>query len=174
MSNTNEELPVFLYHGSRYKQPELMPGFNRSGKVVKWDETESNAFLYATSVKDTAIELGFASSVEKLLDVTKFRTEGKELIIETDTTVTFEKLCEIPVYLYKIRFEPKDGWKKNNNQNNGITTEFKTTQTIHAIEYCELVDIREWLKQYNVILKRSKFDKGIALESISSLSRFSW
>jgi len=52
-----------LFHGSGFDQSELMPGFYRSGNLVKWDETESNMFLYTTTEREVAIGQGFASTV---------------------------------------------------------------------------------------------------------------
>lgn len=174
MLANQENLPRLLYHGSRFKQPELMPGFNRSGKLVQWDETESNLFLYASSVKDVAIELGFASAIEKLFNVTRFRVENKEITIETELSISQNDLAHAPVYLYTIACQAKDGWKKNNNEHNGIDTEFKTQRTILNILQCERVDIKEWLKQYQVTLKNTGNTQGVALEAFTPPPSYAW
>jgi hypothetical protein len=172
--HATEVLPNILYHGSRFKQNELQPGYNHSRQLVKWDQTENNTFLYATSVRDTAIELGFASSLEKLFDVTYFKVEGKEILIECASELKLKDLAIVPVYLYKIECKDADGWKKNDNEHNGITTEYKTHNCIRAILLCERVDITQWLKGYRVIVRRGAGEAGAALESLEPVKRFSW
>lgn len=171
---SSEALPGILYHGSRFKQNELQPGYNHSRKLVKWDQTENNTFLYATSVKDTAIELGFASSLEKLFDVTYFKVEGKEILIECTSELKLKDLAIVPVYLYKIDCKDSDGWKKNNNEHNGIATEYKTHNCVRSILLCEKVDIALWLKSYRVVVRRGAGETGAALESLEPVKRFSW
>lgn len=167
------ELPKLLYHGSLYQQTELKPGFRHTGKVVSWDKTESNMFLYVTSDKDTAIELGFASAIEKMFNVTHFRSVGNTLSIETDQPITLQSLAEVTVYLYAIRGLDKDGWLKNDNKNNGITTEYKTDRTIMAIDSCVIVDIADWLKTRTIELRKPRQTKGVALEAHTE-KRYSW
>lgn len=166
-------LPKLLYHGSLYEQTELKPGFRHTGKVVSWDKTESNMFLYTTSEKNTAIELGFASAIEKLFDVEHFRCTGSEISIESDKPLTLEALAQVTVYLYTIRCLEKDGWLKNDNRHNGMTTEYKTDRTIMAIDSCEKVDIASWLKGYTVLLRKKNQSKGVALEELPE-KRYSW
>ncbi|MDD2879726.1 MAG: hypothetical protein PHQ58_04770 [Rhodoferax sp.] len=147
-------LPKKLYHGSAYRHTELMPGFNRTGSLVEWDKTENNKFLYATADRDSAIELGFASSIEKKFYLDRFKSSGRMLLIETpDKTLTVSKLYELDVFLYDIIVTVNDGWVKNNNQHNGITTEFKTPKTITSIEKCEKINVREWLSNFDVQIK---------------------
>lgn len=166
-------LPKLLYHGSLYEQTELKPGFRHTGKVVSWDKTESNMFLYATSIKDTAIELGFASAIEKLFDVEHFRSQGSVISIESDKPLTLEALSKVTVYLYTIRCLDKDGWLKNDNKHNGLTTEYKTDRTIMAIDSLIKVDITEWLKNYTVEVRKKNQSKSVALEAHTE-KRYSW
>jgi hypothetical protein len=119
---TTTTLPPFLYHGSRFKQPELMPGFLRSGKLVRWDNTESNKFLYATTEKSLAIELGFASSIEKQFKIDRFEVEHGKMHIQTADYMTIKDLEKVPVFIYTIEYEREDGWMKNRNDHNGIDT----------------------------------------------------
>ena len=165
--------PKLLYHGSLFQQTELMPGYKRTGKITSWDKTESNQFLYATSVKDTAIELGFASAIEKMFDVEHFRCHGGEIHITTDKPVGLADLCNVTVYLYTIRNLDKDSWLKNDNQHNGLTTEYKTDRTIMAIDSCVEVDIAQWIKSYKVFVRKTNQSKEVALEAHSE-SRYSW
>lgn len=174
MTTTQQPLPQYLYHGSLFEQKELMPGFKRSGKIVKWDQTESNVYLYATGVEDTAIELGFASAIEKIFDVTHFRCQGNRIEIETSAPITKAALANVVVYLYKIAYKEDDNWKKNDNKNNGMTTEYKTHKDIYAIERCEKVDITKWLQRFKIFVKRKNFPQSVALESLETNHSFSW
>lgn len=170
----NETLPAILFHGSRYKQNELQPGYNHSRKIVKWDGVENNTFLYATSVHKTAIELGFASSLEKLFDITFFRVQNKEIIIECATALKLKDLSQVPVYIYRIKCNAEDHWEKNDNKSNGLTTEYKTHSTIKDILSCDRLDVAEWLKGYRVMLRHSKDAPTVALESLEAKPVFSW
>ena len=42
-------LPSKLYHGTGFNDLVLKPGYEHTGKEIKWDETESNRYLYATA-----------------------------------------------------------------------------------------------------------------------------
>lgn len=146
--------PTVLYHGSRFKQTELKPGFLHTGVLVEWDETESNKFLYATTVFNTAAELGFASSIEKAFNVDRFHVDKGIICIQTPDALKVEQLYNIPVFIYTIRCLDKDCWVKNANEHNGLDTEYKTNRTIHAIEKCEPLDILKWLANYEVRIGR--------------------
>lgn len=146
MSNT----PHLLYHGSRFEQPELMPGFLRSGELVKWDETESNEYLYTTTDKNTAYELGFASSLEKEFDIDRFHVHKGVIIIQTQERITDKMLEQLPVFIYTIPFLREDCWHKNSNDHNGLDTEYKTKNTIDNIHSCEQLDVKKWLCNFEV------------------------
>jgi len=148
-----------------------MPGFLRSGVLVEWDKTESNRFLYATSVLNTAWELGFASSIEKAFDIERFHVHQGKILIQTQEPITVEDLEKVPVYLYTIHYQDKDGWVKNFNEHNGLDTEYKTKQTIRAIESCVKLDVRKWICNYDVTIEEVLPDikvgksKQVTLES---------
>lgn len=166
--------PEFLYHGSLFKQAELMPGFKRTNKITRWDKTESNIFLYASSVENTAIELGFASAIEKLFAVSHFHSQNGKIEIETNDTVTRDELTNVVVYLYKIRFNPKEGWLKNDNKHNGLTTEYKTPLDVYDIVSCEQVDIAKWLKNFQVFIRKENQVQSVALEALEPAVGYSW
>lgn len=139
----------FLYHGSAFKQDELKPGFHHTGKKTSWDQTESNVWLYATTLRDEAISLGFASAVEKQFDVKRYHTEGDTIHfdIRSGETLQRQDLNEIKVYLYTIQYDKRDGWVKVNNQFNGIDQEYKTTHVIKGNLFNrEDIDIAQWLE----------------------------
>jgi hypothetical protein len=148
-----------LYHGSGYKQNELMPGFKRSGVLVEWDQTESNKFLYATTDMDTAIGQGFASAAEKLFNMSRFSEKGMEILIEIegDKLPTIEELTTVNVYLYTIEMLPRDEWQKVNNAVNGLETEYKTEHTIKSgLHSVEKIDLAKWLAHRHVKIVRGK------------------
>jgi hypothetical protein len=130
-----------------YAQEELMPGIKRSGEKVEWDGTESNEYLYATTDRETAVSQGFASAMEKVFPVRRFRTEGRDIHIFLEGKhPTPEQLKKLTVNLYTIRVLPQDQWRKNNNKVNGLDTEWTTQQTITSgIESRETIDVPTWL-----------------------------
>jgi hypothetical protein len=152
------ELPHYLYHGSMYKQEELMPGFLRSGKLVEWDGTESNEWLYSSSDRHEAIMLGISSAIEKKwrLDRYHYDQKTKRITIETPDSFTLNDVLRLPVFLYTIKAEAEDGWFPNLNQQNGIQNEYKTQHTIEEyILKCEPIDIYKTLASMRVDIKRT-------------------
>lgn len=152
-------VPATLYHGSLYKQNELMPGFKRSGKLIHWDGVESNQYLYVTSVKPEAISLGFGSALEKTLNSRRYATFDDNIVIyfakelpkvDTIYTLTF--------YVYTIASKPEHGWVKNTNPFNNIDTEWITQNTIEHITKCEQVDVKNWLADKQVYLTTAAVD----------------
>lgn len=157
VSDNPAEIPPMLYHGSMFKQTELKPGFKHTGKVVRWDKTESNEWLYVTSDPDEAKLLGIASALEKVYKTKGYHyVEGKrELTITTGgVKVSLDDLRKLPVYLYRLYGDVSDGWQLNYNLTNGITTEYKTQSTItdNIIE-CRQVVVADLLADWTVIFK---------------------
>lgn len=155
---TGFEVPLYLYHGSMYKQPELMPGFKRSGELVQWDQTESNEWLYASSDRDEAIMLGISSAIEKnwLLDRYHYDAKRKEITIDTSEHFTLSDVMKLPVYLYTIAGESDDRWVPNLNLNNGILSEYKTQNTVESsIRKCEKLDLYKVLGKVKVTIRMS-------------------
>jgi hypothetical protein len=123
---TPVELPNYLYHGSAYKQNELMPGYQRSNELVRWDKCETNEWLYACDDKETAILLGISSAIEKKFKLDHYKFEGKHIYIETSEPLTPKDIHSLQVFLYTIKPEADDGWMENYNPINGLNGEFKT------------------------------------------------
>lgn len=147
-----------LYHGSAYDQKELMPGFKRSGVLVKWDGTESNEFLYVTTDRTEAISQACAHILEKQYDSIHYKTNHKEIRVKLDGKhrPSRNELARFTIFLYVIHFDAHDGWLKVNNQQNGLTTEWKTTKTIDKnIINVEKINLKEWLedKELNISLE---------------------
>lgn len=146
-----------LYHGSMYKQEELMPGFKRSGELSNWDRYESNMFLYVSSHKNSAVLLGIASAMEKKHDLASVKIDHANRTI----IARFRKnapdrttILDLEVYLYTLAYRAEDGWVKNKNPFNNIETEYKTKNTIkEAIISRETVDVPRVLKDFHLDLK---------------------
>lgn len=136
------DVPELLYHGSLYKQTELMPGFKRSGKLTVWDGVESNLNLYVSSDKRKAELLGIGSAVEKEFDSNRFIEIDGDIWIFTDKPVELEEFLKLTIYVYTIPFRESDKWVKNNNPYNNIDTEWTTRNTVRNIKV-ESVDIRK-------------------------------
>lgn len=145
----------YLYHGSGYDQKELMPGFKRSGQLVKWDFTEDNTWLYACYSRESAIAMGIASQVEKQNGVTRFVWDDVDTVtVETDGGLDRAVLDTLVVYLYTIKLAPEDHWQLVGNQHNGLGDEYKTQRTIDKhIVSVEAIAVKDWFKGKKLIVK---------------------
>lgn len=144
-----------LYHGSGYQQDELKPGFMHSGEVVRWDTTESNEWLYATTVMEEAIAQGFASVVEKHYRLVRFQSSGNDVILIVEGRLpTRKELEELAVFLYKIDWDTRI-WVRVDNPHNDMENEYKTKSIIRAamIDSCQPVCMKQWLSRKNVTIK---------------------
>lgn len=151
--------PSLLFHGSLYKQNELMPGFKRSGKLVQWDGIENNTYLYTTTEKEEAISLGLGSALEKELDSRRYATYDDNIVVYfTGDLPAPEEILKLVIYVYTIRFKESDGWVKNSNPFNNIDTEWITQKTIHNLAKCEQVDVGAWLRNKNLLLTTRSVD----------------
>lgn len=138
------DLPPFLYHGSAYRQSQIEPGFNHSGELVKWDNSEDNTWLYATDDREDAIMLGISSAIEKSFKLDRYSYDEKKrtIRIEVSEPLTVKDIKGLHVVLYTIKADPKDGWMANHNPTNGIKGEFKTQRIIKDnLVKCEDVDV---------------------------------
>lgn len=149
--------PELLYHGSLYKQKELMPGFKRSGKLAVWDGVESNLNLYVSSDKREAELLGIGSAVEKEFNSNRFVEINGDIWIFADKLITLEEFLKLTIYVYTIPFRDSDEWQKNNNPYNNIDTEWTTRNTIHNVTV-EEVNIREVMKGKVVTVTTAPID----------------
>lgn len=162
------ELPTYLYHGSAYRQKELMPGFKRSGEVVHWDKTESNEWLYTSDDKTDAAMLGIASAIEKAfrLDHYSYDDKKKSIRIESPDDITVHDIQNLHVVVYTIKATNDDGWMHNHNPNNGISGEYKTQRTIDSnIIKCEDVRVSDQLRGIRVQIVKSE----PSMESLSTI-----
>lgn len=148
----NDTLPK-LYHGSMYKQNELMPGYKRSGKLVEWDKIENNTWLYATTEKQLAIGLGLVSAWEKTFEVNyaSIDVKTKALYVEFEKEIDRQALFEVPLFVYTIAFKTIDNWKRVGNPYNNIESEYKTKNTItDAIIEVEQINIKKFLSGFKI------------------------
>jgi len=151
IDNTN---PKYLFHGSSFHHEELMPGYYRSKELVEWDDGESNLFLYATSSRQEAISLGFASSIEHKHTLDKISLDENVIdILTSNTSFSLEDLHKLEVYVYTIVFNDSDKWIKNNNDVNNIKTEWKTDKTKIKYLTVEKINIPNWLKDKKITIK---------------------
>lgn len=151
------ELPKTLYHGSMYKQTELMPGYKRSGKLQTWDGVESNLHLYVSSSKSEAELLGVGSAAEKVFDTNRFIEIDGNIWLFTNQPIKLEDVLKLEVYIYTIPYKATDGWEKNKNPYNNIDTEYTTRNTVTGITV-QPIDIRKLLAGKNVTLTTAPAD----------------
>lgn len=136
--------PSTFYHGSLYKQKELMPGFKRSGELTTWDVTESNKNLYVSTDREEAIRLGIGSALEKVFDSDRFATHGDDLTVYCRKSIDLEAFWDLEVYLYTIPNREADEWVKNNNPHNNIETEWITQNTVRGVSV-ERINVRKFM-----------------------------
>jgi hypothetical protein len=144
-----------LYHGSGYKHPELKPGIMHSGELQQWDKTESNEYLYATTLMEEAIAQGLASVIEKHWNLARYQSAGDSITVIVDGPLpTLRELQALTVYLYRIHWD-KATWVLVDNLHNGMSNEYKTKQVIgpKMIESCEAVNLSDWLKGKKIEIK---------------------
>lgn len=135
-----------LYHGSKYKNDLLKPGFSYTNKEVHWDDTESNKSLYATEDKDSAIIMAIAGLLERENSVKKFTITNKVIGVEFYPNEPRPVITKTDViYIYTIKPLPNQDWVKVNNKNNVGFSEFKTNQDIQY-DKVVAVNVMDWLK----------------------------
>lgn len=154
------ENPTTLYHGSMYKQTELMPGYKRSGKLQTWDGVESNLHLYASTDKREAELLSVGSAAEKEFDSNRYIEHDGNIWLFTNKPITMDDILGLTVYIYTIPFDEKDNWQKNNNPYNNIDTEWTTRNTVKNIKV-QQIDIRSLLAGKTVTLTTAPPDVKI-------------
>jgi hypothetical protein len=147
-----------LYHGSFYQTDELKPGLAHTGDLTRWDQTESNAYLYATDDREEAIRQGIASAIEKCFDVDRHHTSATAFEIyyapDAKRKPTIEAINKLHIYLYTIDFTDHDGWMIVNNQHNGLKDkEYKTLRTLREqVTQRDLIRVGEYLKHHQLKL----------------------
>ena len=144
-------LPKTLYHASAYDAKVLKPGFKHTHKLVKWDSGEDNHSLYATTDKQSAIELGIASAIEHKFQLDRFSSHGNKITIVTPKEITLEQIGTLRVYLYAITVNGEQKWIKNHDASNHLTTEFKTKEDITSFTKTK-VDVKKWLASKKITL----------------------
>lgn len=159
------ETPKVLYHGSLYKQNELMPGIKRSGELTVWDGVETNQNLYATTDAREAAMLGIGSAAEKTFETDRFIELDGNIWLFSQKPIDFDEFLKMVIYRYTIPFRPQDGWKKNNNPYNNLDTEWITQKTVHGVK-CEQLDIKAVMKGHNVTITKAPVD--VALSDITT------
>lgn len=145
------EKPTTLYHGSMYKQTELMPGYKRSGKLQTWDGIESNLNLYVSSDKREAELLGIGSAIEKTFDSNRFVEYNGNIWVYTRDPISIDELLNMEVYVYTIPFRDTDEWIKNTNPYNNIDTEWITRKTIKGVKV-HPINIRSLMRGKTITL----------------------
>lgn len=153
-------VPTYLYHGSAFAATVLKPGFEHTGVEVKWDEVETNRFLYTTEDKDFAKEMGFATSLDKKYMMKGFHSHDDEITILLDqksNPMTLAGLRNTWYYLYTIRYRYDDGWVKNDNPVNNAENEWKTAKTITSIIRAEHLSCYDFIKNKKLTVEHPRY-----------------
>lgn len=152
--------PNRLFHSSAFAVTELKPGFLITGEEVRWDETESNKFLYATEDKDFASQMGFATAIDKHTMMNEFHSKDDliEIVLDKESQPMSRGLLKtINYYLYTIRFRLGDKWIKNENPINNAPNEWKTDRPINAILRVERISCMDYIKDKDLIIRHPRF-----------------
>lgn len=150
-------LPSKLFHGSAFNTKILKPGIKYAKKLITWDGTESNEFLYASIDKEEAIAMSFASLLEKRLQIDKFQVDEDTIIITSSVEINQSAFKETKLYLYTIKTSEDQKWFKVNNKHNGSDDEYKTKEDIQSGCFDkEVIILSEWLKDKKVIFSVKK------------------
>jgi hypothetical protein len=119
-----------LYHASAYRADLLRPSFKHTKHLERWDVTESNHWLYASTDEDEAILNGLAGAIGLRVQVDRVQFDEHNYKVYTADALTPEMIRGCVVYLYNITASPSDGWVRVNNAHNHSTTEWKTMRDI--------------------------------------------
>ena len=150
-------LPNKLYHGSSHLAlAALMPGFMHSHKLVEWDGTENNHFLYATTDLQTAMDQAVASLLERKWSLIRFKSDGSKIDLWFDgkTLPTAEQLKKEKIWVYTVIPSARHHWVKVNNQQNNLDDEWKTREVIDFSSRQE-VSVGDWLKGEHVTIHKA-------------------
>ena len=162
------DLPMYLYHGSAFRQQELKPGFAHTGELVKWDNSEDNTWLYASDDKDEAILLGISSAIEKQFDLDRYQCDAKskKITITVSGDLSIQDIHKLHVVVYTIKAQNEDGWMANYNPANNIKGEYKTQRHIKDnLIRCEDVNVGEVLRRFKIEIIRNE----PSMESLSTI-----
>ena len=148
-----------IYHGSCYLKDKLMPGFERASVLMRWDQFESNKFLYATIDREQAIAQAFVDAVDKRYPLSQIVIGSDEIALKFSDYKLPSKLelSALDVYVYHIPFDREDlenPWIQNLTEN-GSNHEHKTEQIIRDFEV-EKVNLEEWMHSKKLILESRK------------------
>ena len=152
LRSTEKQPPLYLYHGSAFKQSELKPGYEHSKELVKWDRYESNDYLYATSDRDQAILLGISSAWEKKWDLKRVHIDHDRATVEAEfyeDKPAFKELRAVECWVYTLQYD-QNVWMRNRNPYNDIDTEYKTKRTIKRIIDINKIDTQKILERFDV------------------------
>lgn len=113
-----------------------------------WDETESNEFLYATSSRKLAEEMGIASALTQLNhNIDLFEVNNGEIHIVSQPELTIKDILDIgSIYVHVIPNNYK--WTLINNKINATINEYRTNMTERNIQDIITVNIRDLIGRY--------------------------
>lgn len=154
-----------LYHGSAYRHDILRPGIHHTGVLQRWDDTESNEWLYASTDRQEAILNGLCSALSQEFRVDRFSWDDNAFVITSADKITERDVRQARPLLYTL--PPGASWKKVNNEVNGSDTEWKTKECVPVDPPEEILDP---LGGRSVVILESPLER--ATESMSGFARF--
>lgn len=144
-----------IYHGSSYHHDTLYPGVYYTGEIRYWDVDQSNEYLYATDDREGAIQMAFASLLERHYPVDRFKVAGKQIqvYLASGKLPTLQQVSKRPLYLYTLLHQ-KLLWEKVKSKQS--FNEWRTRESLsYDILSCEPIDLTLWLKSYSVVFQHT-------------------
>ena len=149
---------MFLYHASIYRTDDLKPGLKRSGVLQRFEDNESNEYLYACRDKDESVLQGFFAAVTEVNNRvkgtvnTKFTSAGRFIHIQTSNRdFDLVDVLEMNIYLYTFRKQTTDEFSLVRSGSNLDYPEYKTKNTIAGDRLSvEVISLKDWSKQKDI------------------------
>lgn len=140
---------MILYHASSYDADVLMPGIYLAGELIKWDETESNEYLYACLDQQEAIAQGFFSGFSKVTYVKEIHSHDNTVtVVCQDPRKLMRYAGQLIVYLYAISGNHE--WIAVDNKHNGMKGEYKTKSKVSTFLYKQSISYAEWSRNKKI------------------------
>lgn len=150
---TLSKIPAILYHGSAYRTSLLKPGLKASMAPKHYDQTESNAYLYATPERDEALFHAFCGIIEHHYNAKRVRKDQDQIQIDLEDSLvpTLAALSPLQLYLYRFCPEPDDQWVLVDSAQNPGYPEYKSQAEIGQERFQRTsLPVGTWLDSHKV------------------------
>lgn len=136
--------PRLLYHGSAYLTEALQPSFAHTGKLRRWDGTESNHYIYACDSARVAVVMGFVGALNRLgIETCNVRYDSRHRTLRIrpeggSLREIIQRIRETQPHWFVYALLPDRRWRVVGNARNGLQGEFRRRDSIPAGEIEQL------------------------------------